>query len=398
MTASRFALKQSTEDVRAVANRVLADLDVIVPRMGQAYRDEIPEYASLPEELMSLEVLRISRRIVEEFFNRAVLGQDLQDTDVRATVRGAGRRRLEMGVPLEAGLHAFRIAGRVVWEVVVEAVRPGEEPALAQLAAQWIDFVDRVSTAFAEGYIGASHDHLRRLDARRRAIVDALLDARTPGDASAVAAEYSLSLAAAYAPVLIGGADITARIDALLAVAPKDTLAGFRGERVLLLIPGAVRPASLQSLATASASVCVWGSPRPVGDGLGDEVRHVGTVLEAARATGHTEGVFGPDDLLLAQLLSGHGRVADQLRERVLRPLVERDPDGVFRATLRTYAACGSVPETAEAEVVHPNTVAYRLKRVKELTGLDPRVPDESTLLVLALNLDVVTLHEGSQP
>lgn len=398
MTPITRTLTQSTRDVRVVSERVLTDLDLIVPRMGQAYREEITEYSVLSDELMAHEVLRTSRRLVEEFFTAAVDGQDVRDTDVRPALRGAGRRRLEMGIPLEAGLHAFRIAGRVVWEVVVEAVRPGEEPALAQLAARWIDYVDRASTAFAEGYIAASHDHLRRLDARRRAIVDALLDARSPGDASAVAAEYSLNLAPSYAPVLLDGDDATARIDILLAAAPKDTLAGFRGDRVLLLVPGGLKTATMRALTAAASVVCVWGNPRPVGNGLSDEVRHLSALVDAARTAGHRDGVFGPDDLLVEQLLAGRTRVTDQLRTRILEPLAERDPDGVFRATLRTYARCGSVPETAEAEVVHPNTVSYRLKRIKELTGLDPRVPEESALLVLALHLDVVTLEEGDQP
>lgn len=45
---------------------------------------------------------------------------------------------------------------------------------------------------------------------------------------------------------------------------------------------------------------------------------------------------------------------------------------------------------------MHPNTVAYRLKRVKELTGLDPRVPRDATMLVLALHLRAVPTDEGS--
>jgi DNA-binding PucR family transcriptional regulator len=36
--------------------------------------------------------------------------------------------------------------------------------------------------------------------------------------------------------------------------------------------------------------------------------------------------------------------------------------------------------------VVHANTVLYRLKRVRVLTGLDPRVPAEAALLVLGLS------------
>jgi sugar diacid utilization regulator len=56
-------------------------------------------------------------------------------------------------------------------------------------------------------------------------------------------------------------------------------------------------------------------------------------------------------------------------------------------ATLRRYLETGSVPDTARREMVHANTVSYRLGRVRDLTGLDPRVPRESALLVLGLGL-----------
>jgi len=56
-------------------------------------------------------------------------------------------------------------------------------------------------------------------------------------------------------------------------------------------------------------------------------------------------------------------------------------------ATLRTYLETGSIPETARREVVHSNTVGYRLNRVREITGLDPRTPRDSALLVLGLGL-----------
>jgi DNA-binding PucR family transcriptional regulator len=118
-----------------------------------------------------------------------------------------------------------------------------------------------------------------------------------------------------------------------------------------------------------------------------DEVRHVEQLLVTALAEGHEEGGFGPDDLLVEQLLLGNDRVAEALRRRVADVLASKDSSGVLVATLRHYLASGSVPETARAEHVHVNTVAYRLTRVRELTGLDPRVPDESALLVLGLGL-----------
>jgi sugar diacid utilization regulator len=79
--------------------------------------------------------------------------------------------------------------------------------------------------------------------------------------------------------------------------------------------------------------------------------------------------------------------VAGALRRRVLDLLVRRDPSGAVVGTLRVYLETGSVPETARRELVHANTVGYRLGRVRDLTGLDPRVPRDAALLVLGLGL-----------
>lgn len=43
-----------------------------------------------------------------------------------------------------------------------------------------------------------------------------------------------------------------------------------------------------------------------------------------------------------------------------------------------------SIQETARALYLHPNTVAYRLSRIRELTGFDPRRPRELMMFWLA--------------
>jgi sugar diacid utilization regulator len=140
---------------------------------------------------------------------------------------------------------------------------------------------------------------------------------------------------------------------------------------------------------TRPGAVTAWGRPAQCGRELLTEVQQVERLLGTALAEGHEEGSFGPDDLLVEQLLLGNDRVAGALRRQVADVLAKRDPSGVVVATLRHYLATGSVPETARREHVHVNTVAYRLSRVRELTGLDARVPDESALLVLGLGLPV---------
>jgi len=62
--------------------------------------------------------------------------------------------------------------------------------------------------------------------------------------------------------------------------------------------------------------------------------------------------------------------------------------DDTLTATLRAYADCDmNVARTAERLVVHPNTVHYRLRRIAEATGRDPRRFGDLLDLLLATRL-----------
>lgn len=369
----------------AVATRVLADLDTLIASIGVAMRAEIPEYGAMSDAVMTEDVLPVTRRVVAGFFDGVISGSPVGAKAIRG-FEESGRRRLEMGVPLESLLHAYRIAGRVTWNAVIDVILPGEEHLLADLAARWLDYIDVASSAVAKTYMSASAERLRSLDARRRELVEALLTATDPGEVAAVSLRFSTMLAAAYVPVLVAGHGVAGRIDALITAAPAKTLGGHRGDRILLLVPDAL--ADVTSVAgVAPDALVAWGRPAVPGHALLAEVGHVEALLDAALAEGKTAGAYGPDDLLVEQLLLGNDRVAAALRRRVRDLLAARDPGGVITSTLRAYLATGSIPETARREVVHANTVAYRLGRVRDLTGLDPRIPVDAALLVLGLGI-----------
>jgi DNA-binding PucR family transcriptional regulator len=81
---------------------------------------------------------------------------------------------------------------------------------------------------------------------------------------------------------------------------------------------------------------------------------------------------------------------ADRILDSTLRPLVEYDEakQAELVPTLRAYLASGfNLTRSAEVLHVHPNTVVYRLRRIRELSGRDPQRPDDLLLLFLGLKL-----------
>lgn len=368
----------------AVASRVMDEIDEVLAQIEETLREEIPEYAAMTDQVMTQEVMPASRRAVTSFFDSFLANKPASRKDMRA-FEVSGAVRLEMGVPLESVLHAYRIAGRKVWSAVLRVIQPGEEHVLGALAGGWIEYVDQLASEVAKGYLAASHLSLRRLDARRRELLEAILAAETPSEVASVSLRFSTMLAATYVPVLVAREHAVARIDAVLDAAPSGTLGGHRGEHLLILVPEA--SLDVPTLHEVAGGLLAWGRPATPGPQLLEEVRHLVSVLDAAVAEHCPEGTYGPDDLLVEQLLLGNERVASALRRRVRDVLMSRDPAGGIVSTLRVYLETGSIPETAKKAIVHPNTVTYRLGRVRELTGLDPRVPAQAALLVLGLGL-----------
>jgi hypothetical protein len=369
----------------AVARRVLEGVDNLLPKLAVAYK-EVPEYAELGPEVMEHEVLPTSRTIVEAFLEAIVAGDEPDAARIDVIPR-MGRRRLELGVPLEPVLHVYRIASRVMWDELVAVTADGEEAALAELGGLWMEYMDVAASIMAAAYVEASHQSLRAVDARRRALLDAWLSADGPAEVAAVSIRFSVALAPAYVPVLIDGDHASARIDVVLEAAPAGTIAGERTGSLLLLVPTKLSDVNPLLRAAGPQTVLTWATAAVPGPALLHEVSRTEHLLTAARTSGLTSGAFGPDDLLVEQLLVSNPQVADALSRRVRDALAGRDHDGLITSTLRTFLACGSVPDTARTEVVHPNTVLYRLKRVRELTGLDPKIPTDAALLVLGCRL-----------
>jgi hypothetical protein len=129
---------------------------------------------------------------------------------------------------------------------------------------------------------------------------------------------------------------------------------------------------------TAVTAACAVATPPQVPGAL----RLAGEVAELVAATGRPPGLYRLADVLLEYQLSRPSAAHPELAA-LLDPLAGRDD---LLATLREYLRSGlSRRRTAALLHVHPNTVDYRIRRVAQLTGLNPARPTDLEHLSAAL-------------
>jgi DNA-binding PucR family transcriptional regulator len=111
--------------------------------------------------------------------------------------------------------------------------------------------------------------------------------------------------------------------------------------------------------------------------------------VEIAAATDIRGRAVVLEEVLVEHMLRSSPH-ADRILADALQPLAEYDRthQSELVATLRTYVEERlNLTRSAEILRVHPNTVVYRLRRIRELSGRDPRDADDLLVLSLALKL-----------
>ena len=96
---------------------------------------------------------------------------------------------------------------------------------------------------------------------------------------------------------------------------------------------------------------------------------------------------FGSSELLLAMVPAEARR---SFRAALLTPLLayDRDHGTELVSTLQVFLAnSGSWSKAAEAMFIHVNSLRYRIRRIHELTGRDPRSLEDQAALLLALQI-----------
>jgi DNA-binding PucR family transcriptional regulator len=114
---------------------------------------------------------------------------------------------------------------------------------------------------------------------------------------------------------------------------------------------------------------------------------------QLAAGAGVTDRAVALDEVLIDHIARFTPHVS-RILDETLDPLVQYDlaHQTALVPTVRAYVDAGfNLTRSAEVLHVHPNTVMYRLRRVKELSGRDPHDPDDLLILFLALKLAEVS-------
>jgi sugar diacid utilization regulator len=401
-------------DLAAIVERLRQRLDAIGDVMVDRYRSEIVDYATADAALLD-DVRTVSVDNARSLLDNLLDGQEMKPEELERSATAAARR-VHQGIPLEAFLHAFRLWGQIFWEQVLQEARtdrPGEREAALRIAAGVMAHADQVSSAGALAYLEEVQGVWSDQEIVRRDVLELLLAADDAEAARRQAESLNLDLAEDYAVVVVRAGEtptdesapttlrdrnrLRATLDAArtwLSRPERPALVGLRHGEVVALCPAATREEHGDVRQRCEALAEAGAQTAPVAVGLGGH--HLGLAgvatgfaeaREAVTAVSPTGGAAAFDDMMVTHLLRTSPD-ADRLLGELLEPVsaydAERGTDLV--GTLRTYVQAGFSPTRSAAElIVHPNTVLYRLRRIRELTGRDPHEPDDLVLLAIAL-------------
>jgi purine catabolism regulator len=184
---------------------------------------------------------------------------------------------------------------------------------------------------------------------------------------------------------------LQSRSDSVIALLPLGTEPGdpmARGQALGIQIKQAI--ADWKPGFTVSVG---FSGPAEAPGGLAGAQREVVSVMDSLARFKRWGQVVAVPELGLTGLLAAvtDERLVDYTR-RHLGPLAEHDAarHGSLVSTLRAYLETGEQQAAAKRLRVHPNTLRYRLDRIREISGVDLEEPETRLNLAVALRVQAL--------
>ncbi|GIF04226.1 PucR family transcriptional regulator [Actinoplanes siamensis] len=370
-------------------------LPATVPAIADAVATANPAFADTAGAKFDRDVRTPVQVALERFLDLAGTDEPALPPRIREVfvALGAGEARENRGPELLLG--ALRTAARLLLRAASQSLaesRAVTVDEIVDLSDAISAFVDELASACTDGLARQLREQAGEGDRRRRRVADLLLRGGAPADVAREAvAAIGWPALDRVVPVLLPADQAR---DARFRFAADGVVAERAGDAVLLLRAGprADRPALAEALEGRNA---VAGPALPWSE--------VPAAVRLAERTAELIGT-GPDavfveDHFAALALRGEPGALAALSSRRLAPLAGLRP-GQRDQLLVTLAAWlrhwGSRTAVAAELYVHPQTVSYRLNRLRALLG--PALDDPTARLELQLVLTQLAVRGPAGP
>jgi sugar diacid utilization regulator len=392
-----------TEEIERVLTALELREDELAEAMLGAILGDIGSYDRPGGEALLSDVREHCRLHVDLLMRSLRAGRDPDRSDL-TFARDAAARRVHQGIPLDGLLQAFRVGHRTLWQAIVDeaAETPAGGEAAIRLAGEAMEYIDLASTHVAEAYLRESGQLAELIQRRRRDLLENLLAGRVPDDDETETLGLGLERDADFVVAVTALQDAGEADDRALAKAATSIAASIgsralvvvRQDEVAAILPVAGKNPSAIGVALDLARV---GADREheirmligvsgVCRGLGEVGQRYLEAHQALRRTNADRPIVSLSELSpFEHLVASADRSTRTSIAMEAAPLTENG-NGALMETLRVYLDSDlDVARTAETLYVHPNTVRYRLRRIGELTGVDPqRFSGQVELLTIA--------------
>ena len=354
------------------------------PELGDAVRPSLPDVVDEVIDTIPSEVPSYARPLEGRFGEGVRMGVevalgrflDLPGTDSpalaeedRAVYLALGRGELLQGRSLEALLAAYRVGARVAFRRFADLAGHLDPALLMPLAESVFAYIDELSAVSAEGYATEQSRRAGESDRRRGELLSLLLS----GSADAP----SVTAAAASAGWTVPEEVVAVVVEEELAgglrtrLGPDALVAAYGGE-VVALVPAPARAVAREALRAALVGWRAGVGPARPWAGAPASLRLAQQAAALlARGVVVGEPVFADEHLgalvvhrdaeLLASLTAARLAPLDQLRDSSRERFAE--------TLLAWLQHRGERQHVAAALHVHPQTVGYRLGRLREMFG-----------------------------
>ncbi|MGB3603924.1 PucR family transcriptional regulator [Gordonia sp. (in: high G+C Gram-positive bacteria)] len=368
-------------------------LDLLVDRVTKAIKSEIDYYSSSGTVTSEL-----TASVVRANLNDVISGIVGDEDFVTESARRTGASRAELGVPLPALMHAYRIAFQDLWRelrTIAEADRSFSRHAVLAATERVWNAYDTFTREVADAHRAHTTEQILDDAAERAALTEHLLEGRIASRTTLweIAALLRLPTRGPYMVV----AAATDGIGKQPLPTIESQLRGLDVYSAWRLLPG--EQIGLVHVPTAehrrqTLNLFARLTPGRIGvSALFDDLLETASALKFARLARHApgSGVTEFDGSVLGIAAVSTPEVSTGLAKSVLHNLYalpEEDRKPLFETFRAWVNADGNVNATAEELFVHRNTIRHRLRRIEELTLRSTSSPREVAELCLAFEVD----------